>query len=69
MGTTDPRYMPDVTEFNQTAFDKRYSFIGDMEQREKIELTKRLRKAKDKARKKDIHTLINRLASSVTQLF
>jgi len=58
--TTDPRFLSDVTEFNQTAFDKRYGFIADLEQREKKELKKRLRKAKDKDRKNDIHTLINR---------
>merc|ERR1712157_169055 len=28
---TDPRFMSDVTEFSQIAFDKRFNFIADME--------------------------------------
>ena len=58
--TTDPRFRSDITEFNQVAFDKRFGFINDIEQREKTILTKKLRKVKDKDRKKTIHTLINR---------
>ena len=55
--------MSDVTEFSQVAFDKRFKFLGDMEQNEKKILSKKLRKVKDKELKGNIHKLINRLVS------
>ena len=61
MITTDPRYLEHVTEFNQTAFDKRYGFIGDIEDREKNILKKKVRKTKNVERKNEIHGLINRI--------
>ena len=61
MLTTDPRYLEHVTEFNQTAFDKRYAFIGDIEDREKNILKKKVRKTKNVERKNEIHGLINRI--------
>ena len=61
MLTTDPRYLEHVTEFNQTAFDKRYAFIGEIEDREKNILKKKVRKTKNAERKNEIHGLINRI--------
>merc|ERR1712131_458631 len=58
---TDPRFMSDVTEFSQVAFDKRFKFLADMEQNEKKILSKKLRKVKDKELKGNIHKLINRI--------
>merc|ERR1712212_690449 len=58
---TDPRFKEDVTEFSQVAFDKRYSFISDMEKNERTVLQKKLRKVKNKELKGNIHKLINRI--------
>ena len=63
---TDPRFLEDVTEFSQVAFDKRYSFVADMEKSERDQLSKKLKKVKNKELKSDIHKLINR---SVKKLF
>merc|ERR1712131_386579 len=38
---TDPRFMSDVTEFSQVAFDKRFKFLADMEQNEKKNFNKK----------------------------
>ena len=57
---TDPRFLEDVTQFSQVAFDKRYSFVADMEKNERDQLSKKLRKVKNKELKSDIHKLINR---------
>lgn len=58
---SDPRFMSEVTEFSQVAFDKRFQFLADMEQNEKKILTKKLRKVKNKELKGNIHKLINRI--------
>ena len=57
---TDPRFLEDVTQFSQVAFDKRYAFVADMESGEKAQLQKKLKKVKNKELKSDIHKLINR---------
>merc|ERR1712096_276222 len=58
---TDPRFLENVTEFNQVAYDKRFGFLAEMEQNEKKILSKKLRKVKDKELKGNIHKLINRI--------
>merc|ERR1711892_758583 len=58
---TDPRFKEDVTKFSQIAFDKRFGFVADMEKRERDQLSKKLRKVKNKELKGDIHKLINRI--------
>ena len=63
---TDPRFLEDVTQFSQVAFDKRYSFVADMEKNERDQLSKKLKKVKNKELKSDIHKLINR---SVRRIF
>ena len=62
---TDPRFNEEVTQFSQVAFDKRFAFVADMEKRERDQLTKKLRKVKNKELKGDIHKLINRYTSFI----
>ncbi|XP_014663911.1 PREDICTED: ribosomal RNA processing protein 36 homolog [Priapulus caudatus] len=57
----DPRFDDLSGEFNQKIFEKGYSFLGDIKQKEKLNLQKQLKKEKDPERQEQIKFLLKRM--------
>jgi len=59
--TRDPRFDDLSGEYSDTFFNKAYSFIGDVKQREKEKLEAKLKKESNPEKKQQLQFLVNRM--------
>lgn len=59
----DPRFDPNIGEFDKETFKANYSFINDLRKKEKVQLEKELAESTDTEKRKAIKLLIQRIVS------